>query len=303
MPTTMPLFAEFDAATKQEWLAKIEKDLKGKPLGEFLVSPFHHQDDFEGQFPSPILTKKTNNSWEIGETITVNDLKKANQDALIALQGGASSLFFELQEAKNVGMEALLILFKDIELNYISVFISGNLSQECLEKYPSLRPQSIAFETAEKDAVQQLVGLLKNAEGLPNVENMSLKINIGTDYFTEIAKIRALKILWGNWTQNRFGQPMMPYIDAYCTNDYTDLNYQKIALATQAMSAVIGGVNRLTLQTSNMESEFEKRICRNIQHLLYMESYMEKVQDPASGAYFIEHLTQKIANEVWEKWE
>ena len=83
-----------------------------------------------------------------------------------------------------------------------------------------------------------------------------------------------------------------------------------IQSATQAMSAVIGGANRLFVTAADHGNstndsrftdnpDFGPRIARNVQHLLQLESFMDRVIDPGSGSYYIEHLTQLLAVKAW----
>jgi methylmalonyl-CoA mutase len=73
---------------------------------------------------------------------------------------------------------------------------------------------------------------------------------------------------------------------------------------TEAMSAVLGGVNSLTVLPYDAafknSGEFSERIARNQQLLLKEESHFDKVVDPAAGSYYIETLTNKIAEQAWK---
>ena len=85
------------------------------------------------------------------------------------------------------------------------------------------------------------------------------------------------------------------------------MHTNKIRATTQAMSAVLGSVDMLTIAPSDAlnaeSSDFSRRIARNVQHLLQMESYLDKVADPAAGSFYIEKLTNQIAEAVWEKFQ
>ncbi len=81
-----------------------------------------------------------------------------------------------------------------------------------------------------------------------------------------------------------------------------------IRAATQALSAVIGGADRLYVLPSNAalgeeSSAFSRRIARNVQHLLQLESHTDKVIDPAAGSYYIEKLTDKLTEQAWAKFQ
>jgi methylmalonyl-CoA mutase len=73
---------------------------------------------------------------------------------------------------------------------------------------------------------------------------------------------------------------------------------------TEAMSAILGGADSLTVQpfdtTFRQPDEFSERIARNQQLILKEESYFGKVADPSAGSYYIENLTQLIAENSWK---
>jgi methylmalonyl-CoA mutase len=161
---------------------------------------------------------------------------------------------------------------------------------------------SSAIETIDKLSQQGL-----DIEQI--VSNIDFSISIGTNYFVEIAKIRALKLLW---------QKLI--VDGYQLNKvhFANTNFHGITSAfydagisphtnmlratTEAMSAIIGGCNRLSIRpfdaTSESQTAFSHRIARNISIILKEESYFDKVIDPSAGSYFIENLTNQFFEEA-----
>jgi methylmalonyl-CoA mutase len=132
-------------------------------------------------------------------------------------------------------------------------------------------------------------------------KHLSFDVSVGVSYFAEIAKIRALKLLWGNLlAAYGIADPKPPTLFAHTSaaTQVEDPHTNKIRATTQAMSAVLGGVDVLTLLPSE-DSDFGRRIARNVQHLLTMESYLERVADPAAGSFYIENLTNQLAETVW----
>ena len=104
--------------------------------------------------------------------------------------------------------------------------------------------------------------------------------------------------------------PAIPNIEAHLTTStQTDNeNYNKIKATAQAMAAVIGGAKRLYIYPSDevkdgLGTPFAQRIALNIQHLMQLESYMDRVVDPAAGSYYIENLTNKLATAAWTKFQ
>ena len=342
------MFKEFGSVSKAEWLAKVEKDLKGKKsiesfnweLDGMEFTPFYHSDDISTD-KALIPTNKANNSWEIGERIIVSNHKNANKQALEALQKGANALFFVLNE--NPSFKELNILLNDIQLEWISThfnidvfdnFIKVIQSKKqnpaetnCsfplndiskLDHYTSQLPKGkflsvnvINIENALVHAIKKGNELLENINdrGLDiSKYQIQFSISLNDNYFGSIATTRALKILWQQilvaW--NIPVEALHCNISAHIITNSDSENYNKIKATTQAMSAVIGGADRLYIYPSDANqtengTTFSRRIALNVHHLLEQESYLNRVIDPSAGSYFIEELTNKIAEKAWNE--
>ena len=141
-----------------------------------------------------------------------------------------------------------------------------------------------------------------------------LSVSIGTSYFLEIAKLRALRVL-----ANKF---ITAYQSSLITNNSSLIHAQTSAFydaattpytnllraTTEAMAAIVGGCDALTVRPydavldrkqSAAEQEFSQRIARNVSILLAEESYFDKVADPSAGSYYVETLTQQLAESAW----
>ena len=138
--------------------------------------------------------------------------------------------------------------------------------------------------------------------------HIQLSVSVGTSYFLDIARIRALKLLWAH-IMEAYGiaHLSLPPIDVrFAAESQTaDPHQNMIRATTQAMAAVIAGVDRLTVRPSDAgqnakATSFSRRIARNVQHLLKMESGFDRVIDPAAGSYYIEQLTQTLGERAWE---
>ena len=132
-------------------------------------------------------------------------------------------------------------------------------------------------------------------------KSMAFRFQVGDAYFVEIAKLRAFKLLWGNVLSAYNVAPSTPRLLVYTEGVAPDenLHTHKIKATTQAMSAVMAGVETLTVSPSE-DSDFGRRVARNVQHLLSMESYLNRVADPSAGSYYIERLTEQLAEAAWE---
>jgi methylmalonyl-CoA mutase len=134
------------------------------------------------------------------------------------------------------------------------------------------------------------------------------RLSAGPLYFPEIAKFRAARILWTNLL-NAYGidNSLPLHIHAETTpqnQTFADPHNNILRATTEAMSAVIGGVDSLTIQPHdsqfNSTNSFSSRIARNIHHIIAEEAHFGKVDDPAAGSYYVEQLTEEIAQKSWE---
>jgi methylmalonyl-CoA mutase len=127
---------------------------------------------------------------------------------------------------------------------------------------------------------------------------------VGSNYFFEIAKIRALRLLWDTLIQEYqlnckliiSAQPSKRNKTIY------DYNSNMIRTTTECMSAVLGGSDIITNlpydSIYHKDNEFGSRIARNQLLVLKHESYFDKVNNAADGSYYIEDLTAKLATKA-----
>jgi len=368
------LFEQFQPISKAEWLAKVEKDLKGKPIDglnwaineDIILTPFAHADDLAEQ-PVPLANQRKSNNWEIGVKVQVGNMQLANKEALNALTNGANAIAFELR--KSPSKAELKTLLKDIELEWISThfifkqkswkrFINFFLDYVKEKGYDGTKLAcTFSFKGSIVENAKDAIRLNEIREQLPNAQLMTINvrplmrgtakvvaeiaqtlvdgntalselneqnldlnqyhsqiqfsITIGDSYFVNIAKIRALKLCWQQvlnaW---QISTPANANIEAHLTTStQTDNeNYNKIKATAQAMAAVIGGAKRLYIYPSDevkdgLGTPFAQRIALNIQHLMQLESYMDRVVDPAAGSYYIENLTNQLAEAAWKEFQ
>ena len=133
---------------------------------------------------------------------------------------------------------------------------------------------------------------------------------IGSDYFPEIAKLRAARLLWAAVT-NGFNPGKTEKSKMTIHSVTTDRNktveepyLNMLRTQTEAMSAILGGTDSLTVEPFDKvlkhPDEFSERIARNQQLILKEEAYFDKVADPAAGSYYIEKLTRLISENAWK---
>lgn len=133
------------------------------------------------------------------------------------------------------------------------------------------------------------------------------EIALPPHYFTAIAYLRAARRLWLALLEAyEAPKAVQPWWHAYTVNPTGADPYRNMLVGTtQALSAVIGGVDSLLVTPANaFDTEVfppARRMARNVQHLLQAESYLDRVVDPAAGAYYIEHMTERLADRAWQQ--
>ena len=149
--------------------------------------------------------------------------------------------------------------------------------------------------------------------GVPAAEVAKrLKFNFGisSNYFLEIAKFRAARMLWANIVASydaadKEAAKMKVHAETSTFNlTLFDAHVNLLRTQTEAMSAALAGVDSMTVvpfdKAYEAPNEFSERMARNQQLLLKEESHFDKVIDPAAGSYYIENLTVSIAKQAWE---
>ena len=149
-----------------------------------------------------------------------------------------------------------------------------------------------------------------------------IKFNFGisSNYFLEIAKFRAARLLWANivaaYDSSLRDEGKGADQDCCCaakmavhaeTSSFNltlfDAHVNLLRTQTEAMSAALGGVDSMTVvpfdKAYETPDDFSERLARNQQLLLKEESHFDKVIDPAAGSYYIENLTVSIAQQAW----
>jgi len=157
---------------------------------------------------------------------------------------------------------------------------------------------------------EYLSKLIESGLSLKNItRHIQFNFGVGSNYFMEIAKLRAARLLWAKIVE-AYGADHNELCKTYIHSETSSWNktiydpYTNILrTTTESMSAILGGTNSLTVNPFDYiyskSSEFSERIARNIQHIIKEESYFNKVVDPSAGSYYIENITDLIAEKAW----
>lgn len=148
--------------------------------------------------------------------------------------------------------------------------------------------------------------------GIPGkvlLDTLSFELASGPDFFSEIAKLRTFRVLW-NAIASKYipsnDEPPPAHINvrtAFWNMTEFDPHVNMLRATTESMSAIIGGVDSLSVkgfdEVYGNASSFARRIALNTQLILRYEAYFDKVADPAAGSYYVEHLSEELGRKAW----
>ncbi|NBC83082.1 MAG: methylmalonyl-CoA mutase small subunit [Bacteroidetes bacterium] len=195
--------------------------------------------------------------------------------------------------------------------------------KKCNDLFPHFRLINIEghlFVDSGASVSQELAfSLAMASDYLAHLTNQGLTVNeiaphiqfsfgIGSGYFLEIAKIRVARLLWSNIVtayggSHASGKVQIQSLTSRWNKTLYDPYVNMLRLTTEAMSAIIGGCNSLSIQPFDEiyghTTDFAERIARNTQIILREEAQLDKTTDPAAGSYYIENITDVMAEHAW----
>ena len=185
-----------------------------------------------------------------------------------------------------------------------SISISGYHMQEA----GATQVQELAFTLA--DGLEYARSALARGLAIDAfAPRLSFFFAIGMNFFMEIAKLRAARLLWSRIVAGFEPEdPRSLMLRTHCQTSGVSLTEQDpynnvVRTAFEAMAAVLGGTQSLHTNALDeavaLPTEFSARIARNTQLIIAEETGVTHVVDPLGGSYYVEHLTRSIANEAW----
>ena len=138
---------------------------------------------------------------------------------------------------------------------------------------------------------------------------LSFFFGIGMNFFMEIAKLRAARLLWAQLMQRHFApeKPGSLMLRTHCQTSGVSLTgrdpYNNVIRTTiEALAAVLGGTQSLHTNSFDealaLPTPFSAHIARNTQLVIAEETGVTRVVDPLAGSYYLEHLTASLAHEA-----
>ncbi|WP_431135917.1 methylmalonyl-CoA mutase subunit beta [Psychroserpens mesophilus] len=242
---------------------------------------------FELQFLSPEFVKQINSHIQPNRSVYINT-------DIIGNLTKSGNWFSNLKEDHNQ-FDAIVSNTKTLTVN-VSVYqnAGANIIQQLGYALAHVNEYLNHFddESFDKDRKKQL--------------KVIFNVSVGTNYFFEIAKLRALRVLWRNLA-SEYGVNTECHIfvtPSIRNKTIYDYNTNMLRTTTECMSAILGGANTINNlaydAVYHKDNEFSERIARNQLLILKHESYFDKVNNPADGTYYIESLTSQISEKALE---
>jgi len=203
---------------------------------------------------------------------------------------------------------SLIDVFSDDKNAEINEHLSGELLSKAFER--QICVDVSLHQNAGASIIQQLAfALAKSKElmekfGSEILEKLVFRFAIGSNYFFEIAKIRAFKYVFNQFSKE-FGKDLIPYTFAetsFRNKAKNDADNNLIRSTLELASAMIGGADAVFCNNYKIENptELSKEISFKQQIVLAYESIINVFEDATSGSYFVEDITQQFAEKSWK---
>ncbi len=330
---------DFPDISYESWLDQLQKELKTSILSEKYVKIDEnlHTDPFFERRLKHETGRRATSSWTVADRFSLKEHDQA--DILEALNGGIDGLildhaeelldgsifegvFFEylktyfhfsIQPTENQLENLLKFLeHKGKQHFYISTdkLSSAQISQLNEQEIPLLRYYNLdAHHVVEQlsnitnKIVDYLDSLNSNLQRQKAAEKIVINRKLSTDIIREIAIRQALDIIWEQIIEGFSLEAIPLKVHAKCNiiADETP-ERQYIALASKGLTAVTASYDLVHIGPADTENNrFHRRISRNIQHLLKMESLMENYRHAYLGSHQISRISEEIASTAWKK--
>ena len=297
-------------------ISSLGKDTPKEVLNSLIDGADSLSMDFTANDLSRLLTKLPLNKIDINLRAGLSPLKTFRSYITEAEKAGADikklsgGLYFSplneilengsLPYEENQCFDEISDLLK--EINLISpIYKSLVVSSEGFKSLGANIVRELAYSLAMGS--EYIAGLKEKGLDTDFIAGkMFFEFTVGSNYFMEIAKLRAARILWAEIVKN-----YAPGSDESCVmkihsktsplnKTADDPNQNMLRSTTEAMSAIIGGCDELSVMPFDAGKEGPSaRLAKNTQLILKEESYLDKIIDPSSGSYYIEVLTAEIA--------
>jgi methylmalonyl-CoA mutase len=238
------------------------------------------------------------------EKVIAKDLKGADYDRKLVWrteEGLAARPYFRKENL--AGLEGQLTMRRTSRGWEISSKIrplAGAIRADLLHEAGAHAVQELGYGIAA--GVERLAALSATKPVDAAAGEIEFIMAVGPSFFVEIAKLRAARLMWAQAVaafepKHTDACRMRLHVRTPRRNkSIYDRHTNLLRAATEALSAVIGGCDQLTVDPFG----FDDHLALNIQRILQEEAHLDAVADPGGGSYYIEMLTDSIAREAWK---
>ena len=310
------------------------------------LNGLEYLDSSPGDFPY-LRGVRCTGEWRIREEIEETEPWSANQAAVEAVKAGAEEIEFRTVSPKSTSeLELLQSNLEDVPVHFhgatedlvrllmkvghthcwstdLNPLLHIVLARELavLEVGKVLTLDAGKFEEAGATTIQEVgFTLAEGIDFLASLQALGIEANragelitfsfaIGANYFFQIAKLRAFRLLWARVVETfgETGEGAKARIHARGSRwnkTIYDPHVNILRGTTEAMSAILGGADSVTVTSFDScykhSDAASRRLARNTQIILKHEAQLARVADPGGGSYYLETLTDAIARESWK---
>lgn len=306
------------------------------------VKPFYRTEDAPS--PAPVPTRPQT-GWRVLYEINESDAATARAAAkhalgrgaqeivytgltvghssdVVSLAGSDAPVHFKLGDGAEAALQMLAASGTtriagtiDYDPTVSGKAVDANLVNKARQMWPEFSPIGVraeAWQLAGATTVEELAlaiagGVAQlNALGAEAASSLVFHFGVGTNYFFEIAKLRAARLLWAQVLEayGVSGSMVIHARTSMADKTVYDPHNNLLRGTTEAMSAVLGGADAVIVvpfdEPYRRPDEFSRHLALNTQIILREEAHFDKVADPAAGSWYIESLTESIAREAWK---
>lgn len=281
-----PDLSTFERTETADWYLEAKNQLKGKNVLEEIswesfgiknLKPYYDNSDLSSLSDQvKFFQALPRHAWKLFETVSDGDEKIANKKALDALTGGCDGIIFEITPSAN---HASILHNIDLEICEISIDTpfknaKGMNLENCLSILDEVNP----------------VGQIRKVLEMLNESHEWIRRNSFSDFFMEVATIRALRYLLNT---ERNGERIK--IHSSISNHVSE-DHQWFLNTTAGLASILGGSYSIDFPTAIGDP----RISRNVGNIIREESGIDNYEDQCGGSFFVESLTYQLIKEVKE---
>lgn len=318
----------FTPSSKGMWQAQLLKELKENAT---LLQFDSRIEDIsvlltETEGPQLLSQNSKPTAWKRMVCASAENAKKSNHLLLEALMQGADAIYIEhatsntdwttlLQGVQTQYVQCLIDFETSAAFEHFSLTASQADNQNCIALHKTGSQQNFisTFDLQQIGANcscqlgSGLFFLHQQLEQNCSSGKLYFEMGIGTDYFIEIAKFRALQYLVSQLEEIHELKIELVLIakTGFCNKSLQDPYTNLLRLATEGLCAVLGGAQYICIQpydalSTTGPSPFSQRMALNIGNLINEEAQLAVGNDPLQGAYLLEQLCLELVKKSWE---